>query len=323
MPPGSVLRVKLGPVPPSTAIVRPSIANRATWIVRVLTLSWALVLALASAEPALALGPRALITAGPAGEVASGDARFTFVATSGAPLSRFECRLDAGPWTRCSSPKTYAGLVGGPHRFEVRLMGLLVDPTAAVRTWVVALGTQTLPCHVAEHCPNPLTPQHPKSRPGKRRDAGGCAYGANRVGEVSIARLNQAVACLVSTARTRRGLQPLRRNRALQAAAVAHGRDMAARRYFSHASRDGSTPADRIRAAGYLHGARFWAVGEVMAFTRRSFTPSRVVRAWLRSSKHRRVILTAAFRHIGAGIVRGTPSSRRGATCVADLGRRG
>ena len=310
-------------MPPSMATLRLTIAQRGTQLVRVGILIWALVLALASAEPALALGPHALITGGPAGEVASRDARFTFAASSGAPLSRFECRLDAGPWTRCNSPKTYTGLVGGPHRFEVRLVGLLVNPTAAVRSWVVALGTETLPCRLAERCPNPLPPRHPDARPRKRRDAGGCAYGANRVGEVSTARLNQAVACLISKARMRSGLHPLLGSRALQAAAAAHGRDMVARRYFSHASRDGSAPADRIRGAGYLRGARFWAVGEVMAFTRSSFTPSRVVRAWLRSSKHRGVILTPAFRHIGAGIVRGTPTnSRKGATCVADLGRR-
>src|SRR5687767_9784742 len=121
--------------------MRPTIARRPTRMLCAITLACALMLVLASADPALALGPRALITAGPVGEVPSQDARFIFVASSGAPLSRFECRLDAGAWTRCNSPKTYAGLVGGPHRFEVRLVGLLVDPTPAVRDWVVALGT--------------------------------------------------------------------------------------------------------------------------------------------------------------------------------------
>jgi uncharacterized protein YkwD len=246
------------------------------------------------------------------------------VASSGAPFSRFECRLDAGPWGTCSSPKTYTGLIGGPHRFEVRLAGLLVDATVAVREWVVAAGTQTVPCRAAGRCPNPLSPGHPGSRPRKRRDAGGCAHGANRFGEVSSVRLNQAVACLVSKARLRSGYKPLQRSRALETAAAAHGRDMVAGRYFSHLSRDGSAPADRIRGVGYLDGARFWAVGEVIAFSRPSSTPSRVVRAWLRSPKHRDVILTAAFRQIGAAIVRGTPTNpRKGATCVANLGRRG
>ena len=284
----------------------------------------ALAFTLGAAETALALGPRAVITAGPQGETASRDARFDFASSAGAPLARFECRLDGGPWTRCESPKVYTALVGGAHRFEVRLVGLLVDSTPAVRDWVVALGTQTLPCPAGERCPNPLPPQRPTSRPRRRRDADGCPYGANRVGEVSNERLSRAVACLISKARVRRKLPALHRNRALEAAAVAHGRDMVAKRYYSHVSRDGSAPADRIRRVGYLRGSRFWAIGEVMAFTRPSFTPTRVVRAWLRSPKHRSVILTAAFRHVGAGIVRGTPSTpRSGATCVAELGRRG
>ena len=317
------LFVKLVTVAHGKAL-RPTIAQRYTRIVRAASLIFGLGLALASAEPALALGPRALITGGPAGEVTSRDARLTFAASSGAPFARFECRLDAGPWTHCNSPKTYTGLVGGPHRFEVRLVGLLADRTAAARDWVVVLGTQTLPCRLTQRCPNPLPPQRPSSRPRGRRDAGGCAYGANRVGEVSSERLNKAVACLLSKVRVSRGLQPLRRSRALEAAAAAHGGDMVAKRYYSHVSRDGSTPADRIGGGGYLRGARSWAVGEVMAFAQSSLTPSRVVRAWLRSSSHRGVILTAAFRHVGAAIVRGTPASRRkGATCVANLGRRG
>ena len=282
-------------------------------------------LALSPAGPAsaLALGPRAAITGGPQGDVTSRDATFTFGSSGGSALARFECRIDGGPWSRCSSPKSYVALVGGRHRFEVRLAGLLVDPTPAVREWVVALGTQTLPC-VARSCPNPPGPKGPGRRPRRRRDADGCAYGGNRVGEVSLARLNRAVACMLSKVRVRRGLPPLRRSRALEAAATRHSRDMVANRYYSHVSRDGSDPAARIRGAGYLRDARFWAIGEVMVFARPSFTPSRAVRAWLRSPKHRAVILTAAFRHVGAGIVRGSPDNpRRGATCVADLGRRG
>lgn len=252
------------------------------------------------------------------------DARFEFAASSGAAFSRFECRLDGGAWSRCSSPKTYTALVGGPHRFEVRLVGLLVDATPAIRDWVIALGTQTVPCGLAKPCPNPLRPERPSGRPRRRRDAGGCAYGGNRVGEVPTARLNQAVACLLSRARMRSGLPPLKRNRALERAAARHGRDMVVNRYYSHVSRDGSDPADRIRGVGYLRGARFWAVGEVIAFTRPSLTPRRVVRAWLRSSKHRDVIMTGAFRQVGVGIVRGVPANpRTGATCVANLGRRG
>ena len=289
----------------------------------VLLLALALVLALP--EAALALGPRAVVTGGPAGEVSSREASITFEASSRTPLaSGFQCRLDGGAWERCSSPRRYSGLVGGTHRFEVRLVGLLVDSTPAVRQWIVALGTQALPCGLARSCPNPLPPRRPERRPQKRRDADGCAYGGNRIGEVSAPTLERAVACVLSKARVRRGLPALRRDPALASAAARHGRDMVANRYFSHVSRDGGQPSDRIRGAGYLRGARFWAVGEVMVFSERTFTPRHAVRAWLRSPPHRRVILNPAFRHVGVGIVRGSPSkSTRGATCVANVGRRG
>lgn len=285
----------------------------------------ALAILLALPQAAFALGPRAVVTGGPAGEVSSRDATLTFEASSRAPLaSGFQCRLDDGAWEKCVSPRRYSGLVGGTHRFEVRLVGLLVDSTPAVRQWVVALGTQTLPCGLEQRCPNPLPTRRPDARPRKRRDADGCPYGGNRVGEVSTATLNRAVVCVLSRARARRGLPPLRRDRALASAAARHARDMVANRYFSHVSRDGGQPADRIRGAGYLRGARFWAVGEVMVHSRRSFTPVHAVRAWLRSPGHRGVILTAAFRHVGVSILRGSPASaRRGATCVANLGRRG
>lgn len=285
----------------------------------------AVVLLLSLPQAALALGPRAIVTGGPAGEVASREASVTFEASARAPLaSGFQCRLDGGAWERCSSPRRYTGLVGGTHRFEVRLVGLLVDSTPAVREWVVALGTQTLPCGLERRCPNPLPPQHADRRPRKRRDADGCAYGGNRVGEISSARLERAVVCILSKVRVRRGLARLRPDSALAAAAARHGRDMVANRYFSHVSRGGGQPADRIRGAGYLRGARFWAVGEVMVFSQRSFTPRHAVRAWLRSPTHRNVILTAAFRQVGVGIVRGSPTrSARGSTCVANLGRRG
>lgn len=33
---------------------------------------------------------------------------------------RFECRLDRGRWSRCTTPRTYTGLGVGRHRFSVR-----------------------------------------------------------------------------------------------------------------------------------------------------------------------------------------------------------
>ena len=53
--------------------------------------------------------------------------------------SKFECRLDAGPWLACSSPERYTALVDGPHAFQVRAISPSgkEDPTPARASWTV------------------------------------------------------------------------------------------------------------------------------------------------------------------------------------------
>lgn len=63
--------------------------------------------------------PGSRIVEGPSGPTASASARFAFAATDSTP-SRFECRLDGGEWSGCSSPAEYTGLTDGPHTFQVR-----------------------------------------------------------------------------------------------------------------------------------------------------------------------------------------------------------
>jgi len=45
----------------------------------------------------------------------------------------------SGPWTACSSPRTYRGLGVGMHTFRVRAIDAAgnMDSTAAVDTWRV------------------------------------------------------------------------------------------------------------------------------------------------------------------------------------------
>jgi hypothetical protein len=44
-----------------------------------------------------------------------------FAFTSGSSdVASYECSLDAGAWSPCSSPQTYGGLVDGPHSFRTR-----------------------------------------------------------------------------------------------------------------------------------------------------------------------------------------------------------
>ena len=273
---------------------------------------------------ALQLQPHAEITGGPSGEVAETAATFTFEASGTAPFSSLQCRLDGGAWSACTSPHEVKDLGGGPHAFEVRLQGGLADPEPDRREWTVKQRTEVTPPPLPEP-PRPPAPLPQRPDPQKRRDARGCAYGANQVGEVSGTRIRRALRCLINVERAERRLLPVSLDRALERAAGRHARDMVRRRYFSHRSPAGTRVTERVRASGYLRGARFWTVGEVLAWlVRPRPTPAAVVDAWMRSKPHQAVLLHASFRQVGAAFSRGNPRSRRGAgaTFAAVFGRR-
>jgi RNA polymerase sigma factor (sigma-70 family) len=69
----------------------------------------------------------------------SSDTSPTFEFRSTESGSRFECRLDAGAWRSCSSPKAYASLSVGQHVFRVRARDASgnVDRTPASWTWTI------------------------------------------------------------------------------------------------------------------------------------------------------------------------------------------
>ncbi|WP_229493973.1 CAP domain-containing protein [Massilia arenae] len=87
---------------------------------------------------------------------------------------------------------------------------------------------------------------------------------------------------------------PLSWNPALGDAALAHSRDMATGRYFSHRAKDGSQATDRALRAGYS-----WRrVGENIAFGQRS--PREAVEGWLNSPGHCANIMNRDFTEMGA-----------------------
>jgi hypothetical protein len=81
--------------------------------------------------------PETTITSGPSGLTASAGATFTF--TSDEPGSTFECSLDGGGFSSCTSPATFNGLVDGAHTIDVRATDAAsnTDPTPDNAAWTV------------------------------------------------------------------------------------------------------------------------------------------------------------------------------------------
>ncbi|MGZ4688700.1 MAG: hypothetical protein ACXV8R_02520 [Acidimicrobiia bacterium] len=89
-----------------------------------------------SAGAALPVTPTPTITSGPSGTVASSSATFTFSDTQAG--ATFQCKLDAGSFASCTSPKAYTGLVDGSHTFQVTAKATGKDTSApASRTWTI------------------------------------------------------------------------------------------------------------------------------------------------------------------------------------------
>ncbi len=140
-----------------------------------------------------------------------------------------------------------------------------------------------------------------------------------------LLRIRAAVLCLVNRERARHGERPLRPNRRLRVAAQGHSASMAAAGYFAHDGPGGQTPFSRIRATGYLRGARSWRIGENIAWgTLWLATPRAIVATWMASPGHRANILDRFFRDTAIGVAPGLAYSlahgQAGAMYTEDFG---
>jgi uncharacterized protein YkwD len=153
--------------------------------------------------------------------------------------------------------------------------------------------------------------------------SGACTAANASASQASKRVLVRATLCVLNARRARHDLRPLRLNRNLSTAARRHSRAMARRKFFSHDSLDGASFVDRIRATGYLSGARSWLVGENIAYgSGDRSSPRSIGTAWMNSPPHRANILSKSFREIGIGLALGTPVGSGGATYTTDFGRR-
>ncbi len=88
--------------------------------------------------------PDTTITSGPSGSTTSTSASFVFSATE---AGTFECRLDSGTWSACTSPRAYSALSAGSHTFSVRATDIAgnTDLTPASRGWTITAPADTTP----------------------------------------------------------------------------------------------------------------------------------------------------------------------------------
>jgi uncharacterized protein YkwD len=123
------------------------------------------------------------------------------------------------------------------------------------------------------------------------------------LGVSSLDSLPQVVLAEVNALRQRHGLVPLRASAALADAAREHSREMARNGYFAHDSVNGFPPRTRVLHYYPAVGYRYWAVGENLAWATPVLGPPLVLRLWLQSPAHRRILLAARWRELGIGAV--------------------
>lgn len=102
---------------------------------------------------------------------------------------------------------------------------------------------------------------------------------------------------LVNIERTQAGLGPIKLERVHSISAQKHAKDMQDFNYFSHSSRDGRSPFDRMEEDGisYMTAAENIAQGQRSA--------EQVVKAWMNSPGHRMNILEVSYRKMGIGFI--------------------
>ena len=153
--------------------------------------------------------------------------------------------------------------------------------------------------------------------------AAACARADAIPSQASRSQITRASVCMINAERRVHGLSALQVNSRLSTAARRHSLDMVRRRYFSHTEPTGVDFVQRIRAAGYLTSVNRWLVGETLGWGwGAGASAHRIVRAWMHSPAHRRILLTPSYREVGVGVVWGGPRRRAApdATFTANFG---
>jgi len=115
----------------------------------------------------------------------------------------------------------------------------------------------------------------------------------------SLAALQTGVLAQLNRIREEHGLQPLKLDSALSAAAREHTDEMLSDGYFAHESADGQAFWKRIER--YYPSSQFgyWSVGENLLWVPGSLDADAALKLWMASPEHRANILLPSWRQIG------------------------
>jgi uncharacterized protein YkwD len=160
--------------------------------------------------------------------------------------------------------------------------------------------------------------------PGAGGAVPACADADLAASSGNLRRVRAAIVCLHNRVRAQHDLPPLREDKRLRDAALAHSRDMVTDGYFDHTTPEGVTTVDRILRAKYAGKDDGWVLGENLGWGTGSLgTPRAAVVGWMRSPTHRANLLKRAYRDIGVGVALGVPASdAAGTTFTVDFGVR-
>lgn len=118
----------------------------------------------------------------------------------------------------------------------------------------------------------------------------------------------QELVGLTNAYRAKGSLSQLKRDKALDASAMAHAKDMYERGYFSHTDPDGKTPYDRLNDLSWSK------VGEniLQGNTVNVLTPAAALQGWKDSPPHKEALDNPAWQRVGIGVYQGERTSESG-----------
>jgi uncharacterized protein YkwD len=145
-----------------------------------------------------------------------------------------------------------------------------------------------------------------------------CAGAESDPAVTSAADIRDAVACLIDAARAGHRLPKLHRDAHLAKAAAKYASALDPTKPLTHKGKGGTTPLDRIAAAGY-GGGTFTAAETLGRAYGALATPAQRVQVWLSDKTIKKLLLSSKYRDVGVGIsVHGTTT-----TYVVEVARAG